>query len=133
MILIILNLFYIFFNIKAVNILQSLLSCWVGIALHNFLFSVTLGIRVHISDPTLASQTYVIGLHFLRRMLLQHSVLNIRYRRYIGWQIIYRISGDILWYDTKYQTSFRTSYQMKNIHVITYINHMKLLKAKLWS
>ena len=36
----------------------------------------------------------------------------------------YWISGDISRYDIKYWTSYR----MKNIHVIAYINHMKLLK-----
>jgi len=45
----------------------------------------------------------------------------------------YRIPGDISRYGTKYQTSNRTSYQMKNIHVIAYRNHMKLLKTILWS
>ena len=46
-------------------------------------------------------------------------------------KIIYRILGDISRYGTKYQTSFRTSYTMKNMHVIAYINPMKLLKASL--
>ena len=41
----------------------------------------------------------------------------------------YQISGDISQYGTKYRTSNRMSYQMKNIHVIAYINHMKLLKS----
>ena len=45
--------------------------------------------------------------------------------------ILYRISGDISRNGIKYRTPFRTSYRMKNIHVITYINHMKLLKVSL--
>ena len=55
------------------------------------------------------------------------SVLNIGYRPvklYTG----YQIPGDILRYGAKYRTS-----NWMNIHVIAYINHMKLLKASLGS
>ena len=45
----------------------------------------------------------------------------------------YQIPGDISRYGTKYRTSNWTSYQMKNIHMNVYINHMKLLKISLES
>ena len=61
-------------------------------------------------------------------------VLNIGYRRHIdrqnyipdtGYWVIYR---DMV----HYRTSNRTSYRM-NIHVIAFINHMKLLEESLGS
>jgi len=51
------------------------------------------------------------------------SVLNIGYRRYIDRQNYNRIPGDISWYGSKYSMSYR----MKNMHIITYINHIKLV------
>jgi len=59
----------------------------------------------------------------------QISVIYWSAKLYIG----YRIPDDISRYDTKYRTSNHTSYQTKNIHVIAYINHMKLFKASLRS
>jgi len=62
-------------------------------------------------------------------VVLEVSVLNIGYQRHIGRQnYISNTRYQVSRYGTKYQTLNQTSYQMKNIHVIAYINHMKLLK-----
>jgi len=44
-------------------------------------------------------------------------------------KILYRIPSDISRYGTKY----RTSYHMKNIHMIASINYMQLFKTSLGS
>ena len=61
------------------------------------------------------------------------NILNIRYQRYIGWQNYILDIGWIYRDMIQYWTSNRTSYQLKNIHVIAYINRMELLKISLGS
>ena len=91
-------------------------------------FKLYVGVIWFGSEPYMLNGEWTLN-HDINKQCFKYRILMIYQstKLYTG----YRIPDDISRYGTKYRTSNQTSYGTKNIHVIAYINHMKLFKASL--